>query len=128
MHNSNLPYDKAFRQQLRRESTPCEHILWKQISGRQINGLKFRRQHGFGPYVMDFYCPEIKLCIEVDGTVHESEEAKRRDAERTEFLNSQGIKVFRLQNQEVEDNVANAVGRIKDFIENNEFFHRYKKK
>ena len=77
---------------------------------------------------MDFYCPEIKLCIEVDGTVHESEEAKRRDAERTEFLNSQGIKVFRLQNQEVEDNVANAVGRIKDFIENNEFFHRYKKK
>ena len=128
MHNSNLPYDKAFRQQLRRESTPCEHILWKLISGRQINGLKFRRQHGFGPYVMDFYCPEIKLCIEVDGTVHESEEAKRRDAERTEFLNSQGIKVFRLQNQEVEDNVANAVGRIKDFIENNEFFHRYKKK
>ncbi len=114
MHNSNLPYDKAFRQQLRRESTPCERILWKQISGRQINGLKFRRQHGFGPYVMDFYCPEIKLCIEVDGTVHESEEAKRRDAERTEFLNSQGIKVFRLQNQEVEDNVANAVGRIKN--------------
>ncbi|WP_314787508.1 endonuclease domain-containing protein [Segatella buccae] len=128
MRNSNLPYDKAFRQQLRRESTPCERILWRHINGRQINGLKFRRQHGFGPYVMDFYCPEIKLCIEVDGVVHESEEAKRHDAERTDFLNSQGIKVFRLQNQEIEDNAANAIKRLKDFIENNEFFHRYKKK
>ena len=107
MRNSNLPYDKAFRQQLRRESTPCERILWRHINGRQINGLKFRRQHGFGPYVMDFYCPEIKLCIEVDGVVHESEEAKRHDAE---------------------DNAANAIKRLKDFIENNEFFHRYKKK
>ena len=56
MHLSNDPSTKEFRQKLRREST-AERILWRQLRGKQILGLKFRQQHGYGAYVLDFFCP-----------------------------------------------------------------------
>ena len=86
MKLSNDPNNKSFRQQLRRESTSTEKILWNRIRNKQINGLKFRQQHGFGNYIMDFYCPTIRLCIEIDGEVHDKIEAKEYDKERTVFL------------------------------------------
>ena len=58
------------RKELRNHSTPAEAILWRMLKGKQIAGLKFRCQHSVGPYVLDFYCPQIKLAIELDGEVH----------------------------------------------------------
>ena len=125
MHFSNEPYNKELRQQLRRESTPYENILWRRLQKRQVLGLKFRRQHGYGPYVLDFYCPTIRLCIEVDGEVHDSPEAKKHDSERTEFLEQEGITVIRFRNEEIENNVESVVEKIKAFINSRDWRVRY---
>ena len=79
--------DLKFRRELRREATPAETALWKRLKAGQVEGLKFRRQHSIGSYVMDFYCPHLKLCIELDGNVHDSETAREHDDVRTEFIN-----------------------------------------
>jgi very-short-patch-repair endonuclease len=71
--------------------TPSERILWKYIRGKQLDGWRFRRQHGFGPYVLDFYCPTLKLCIEVDGNIHLIDEIKQKDDDRTIFLEKNGF-------------------------------------
>ena len=73
-NRSNLKDQKTLRQSLRNNATATEAILWKALKGKQIDGLKFRRQFGLGPYVLDFYCPEIRLCIELDGDIHNSYE------------------------------------------------------
>lgn len=58
------------RRDLRRHATPAEAILWRLLSRRQVAGLRWRRQYGVGPYILDFYCPSMRLCIELDGEVH----------------------------------------------------------
>ena len=127
MKLSNDPNNKSFRQQLRRESTPTEKILWNRIRNKQINGLKFRQQHGFGNYIMDFYCPAIRLCIEIDGEVHETTEAKEYDKERTVFLNHYGIKVIRFRNEEILNDLEEVINKIKDTIKNGDWELRYAK-
>src|SRR5687768_374142 len=67
--NHNLPDKKTLRQKLRHNATPAEKALWRSLRNSGI-GAKFRRQHGVGPYVLDFYCPEHKLAIEIEGSVH----------------------------------------------------------
>ena len=87
--------------ELRREATDAERSLWKLLRGRQLAGHKFRRQHEFGGFVLDFYCAEVRLAIEVDGGQHFSEEGAARDDERTRFLEANGIRVLRFTNTEV---------------------------
>ncbi|SFG66658.1 Very-short-patch-repair endonuclease [Prevotella sp. KH2C16] len=110
---SNLIYSKEQRQQLRKEATPAERILWRHLQKRQVEGLKFRRQHGISLYVLDFYCPEIKLCIEADGAVHDTPEAREHDLERTRLLESNGIKVIRFRNEEIENNIEDVIQVIR---------------
>ena len=90
-------------------------------------GLKFRQQHGYGAYILDFYCPTIRLCIEVDGEVHDSPEAQTHYQERTEFLEQQNIKVIRFKNEEIENDMENVVNKIKEFINNRDWATRYVK-
>ena len=116
MNYSNHPVTKEFRQLLRRTETPTERILWKHLRGKQLDGYRFRQQHVFGPYILDFYCPSIRLYIELDGTVHDTEEAKQKDADRTAFLNQNRISVIRFRNEEVEANVENVISKIREFI------------
>ena len=113
MNYSNHPGNKEYRQLLRKTRTPMEVKLWKHLCKRQVDGYKFRQQHGFGPYVLDFYCPELRLCIELDGEVHNTPEAKQKDSERTEFLNNNKIRVVRFRNEEVEENVENVIKCIR---------------
>ena len=87
--------------------------MCNRIRNKQINGLKFRQQHGFGNYIMDFYCPAIRLCIEIDGEVHETTEAKEYDKERTVFLNHYGIKVIRFRNEEILNDLEEVINKIK---------------
>ncbi|PYF79172.1 very-short-patch-repair endonuclease [Marinomonas alcarazii] len=77
-----------------------ERRLWFHIRGRQL-GVKFRRQHGVGSYIVDFYCPEKHLVIEVDGDSHYTDEARKYDIERTIYLNRKGLQVLRFTNEQV---------------------------
>ena len=98
----NSPKGTAFRRELRKGSTSAEAVLWKMLKNRQIDGLRFRRQFGVGPFVLDFYCPALRLCIELDGQVHFSEEAYEYDCQRTAYLEEEhGICVLRFENRKV---------------------------
>ena len=87
--------------ELRRESTDAERMLWQHLRGRQLAGLKFRRQHTWGGYVLDLYCPEAALAIELDGGQHAEAANKARDAVRESLLEANGIAVLRFWDNEV---------------------------
>ena len=87
--------------ELRSEQTPAEQRLWSRLRQRQLLNLRFRRQHPVGTYIVDFYCPARNLVVEVDGDSHADKE--EYDAERTEWLESQGYRVIRFTNREVEN-------------------------
>ncbi|MBI3361526.1 MAG: DUF559 domain-containing protein [Chloroflexi bacterium] len=87
--------------ELRREATDAEKLLWQLLRNRQLNGAKFRRQHPFHGYILDFYCHEAKLAIELDGGGHAEPERRKHDAERTRALQAEGIRVIRFWNDEV---------------------------
>src|ERR1700687_3976342 len=86
---------------LRGESTDAERALWNRLRARQLGGYKFRRQHEFGGFILDFFCVSAKLAIEVDGGQHFSREESARDSESTAFLEANGIRVLRFTNVEV---------------------------
>jgi type I restriction enzyme M protein len=90
--------------ELRKNQTDAESLLWQLIRDRQIADCKFRRQHPVAPYILDFYCHEKKLAIELDGGQHNTESAIGQDHKRTEFLASQGITVLRFWNNDVLQN------------------------
>lgn len=101
----NIPALKARRRELRASLTPAEAVLWKYLQSRQLDGRKFRRQHSIGRYIVDFYCPELKLAIELDGAAHDSARADAGDRIRDEFLRSLGIRMLRYENREVMANL-----------------------
>ncbi|MSR71440.1 MAG: endonuclease domain-containing protein [Candidatus Taylorbacteria bacterium] len=105
----NVQKWKEQRQDLRRESTAEEIVLWEYLKGNKI-GARFRRQFGIGCYIADFYCPEKKIAIELDGKQHLQN--KEYDEERDRFFNSCYIKVLRFKNEEVLDNVKNVLVSI----------------
>jgi very-short-patch-repair endonuclease len=95
-----LPEDAVrFARDLRAAQTDAEARLWFLLRDRRLGGRKFRRQHPIPPYVVDFYCGEAKLVIELDGSQHA--EASERDVERARFLESRGLRVRRYWNNEV---------------------------
>jgi len=95
----NHPVLKTFRKEKRNALTPAEAKLWTILQGRKLKGRKFRRQHSIGPYVVDFFCPEEQLAIEVDGNHHYNAVGADYDNERTIFINTYGIKVLRFENK-----------------------------
>lgn len=92
---------KERRVRLRNAMTPAEIILWELLRNRRFGNLKFRRKHGIGCYIVDFYCDEHKLIVEVDGNIHELEEVRCNDSERQHALEDQGYTVVRVTNNEV---------------------------
>ncbi|WP_423068469.1 endonuclease domain-containing protein [Devosia sp. CN2-171] len=81
---------------LRREMSLPEVLLWQHLRGGQLAGLRFRRQHPIGPYILDFYCAQVGLCVEIDGYSHDSEAGLQHDERRTLWLGGQNIRVFRV--------------------------------
>ena len=94
----DLPQHTPVRRHLRRHGTPAEAALWRLLQRRQLHGRRFRRQHSVGPYVLDFYCPEERLAIELDGAVHSAPAQAAYDAERTRALEALGLRVIRFEN------------------------------
>ena len=103
---------KDRRKELRNNQTKAELALWSKLKGKQLNGLKFVRQYSVGPYILDFYCPSLRLGIELDGSSHFAEEAKIYDENRSKYLKSVNIRVIRFWNGEVLKNVDKVLGRI----------------
>ena len=105
---------KSRRNRLRRNLTPAEAALWRALKKSQLSGRKFRRQYSVGKYVLDFYCVEEWLAVELDGEVHNYEGARSYDNERTSFLNSVGIEVIRFENYLVFDELECVLNRIEN--------------
>jgi very-short-patch-repair endonuclease len=98
---SSKSYSSAKR--MRREMSLPEVILWQHLRGGTIHGLRFRRQHPVGPFVIDFYCAERRTGIEVDGRAHDNAERIAQDEQRTMWLNNQGIQVIRFMATDILD-------------------------
>jgi len=97
----NDPTLKQRRQELRRNQTEAEKVLWAHLRNKQFNGMKFFRQYSIGPYILDFYCPTMKLALELDSGQHNQCESKEYDAARSEYLKAHGTEVMRFWNHEV---------------------------
>ncbi|MBM3521734.1 MAG: endonuclease domain-containing protein [Alphaproteobacteria bacterium] len=102
----------ARRRELRNALTPAEVRLWSQLKGGQLCGRKFRRQHSIGPYVLDFYCPDESLAIELDGDSHDTEAAMAHDVARDAYVMKHGIRTLRFRNQDVLHDIDNVLMAI----------------
>jgi very-short-patch-repair endonuclease len=100
------------RRELRNAMPKAEVVLWSKLKGRQLLGCKFRRQYGVGPYVIDFYSPEIELGIELDGDTHFQEGRPEYDQRRQSFIESFGIEVIRFWNGEIYENLEGVLEAI----------------
>src|SRR3954471_21978826 len=96
---------------LRREMSPPERILWQVLRTRP-GGFKFRRQHPVGPYALDFYCAETAVAVEVDGVGHDMGDNPKRDAQRDQWVASQGIRTVRIPALDIFADLQAAVTRI----------------
>jgi len=107
---------KERRQVLRRNMPEAEVILWSRIRQKQIEGFRFRRQYSVGSYVLDFYCPELKLAIEVDGESHFHHGIEEYDKEREEEIKGLGIQILRFENNEIYKNLYGVLQMIDEKI------------
>ena len=103
--------------ELRGRMSLPEVLLWIALRKRQADGLRFRRQHPIGPYILDFYCEEAKFAVEVDGEAHGCGDNPRRDARRDAWVGEQGVHTFRLPASEVLRSPDDAVTMIKAAVE-----------
>lgn len=105
---------------LRKNQTSAEGLLWSLLRDRQLNGLKFRRQHPMGGYILDFYCHEAQLAVELDGSGHLEAEQARHDEQRTKDLEALGVRVLRMWNHEVLSDPQSALLAILAAVEDSQ--------
>jgi very-short-patch-repair endonuclease len=115
LHNS--PGLKNNRRELRHNQTDTEKAFWSKVRSRQFHGMRFLRQYSVGPYILDFYCPELRIAVELDGGQHNEEGGKAHDAVRSEFLLAQDINVMRFWNHDVLQNMQGVFNRMEEIIE-----------
>ena len=105
-------YILELQRKFRKNPTPAEATLWRAIRQNQLGGLRFLRQRAFGRAIVDFYCASAKLVIELDGEVHDSDQAQDYDEKRTELLEARGLMVLRFRNEEVLNGLPGVLQRI----------------
>ena len=113
----NDPSTKLDRRRLRRNATDAERQLWNILRSRRIADLRFFRQYSVGPCTLDFYCPERRLAIEVDGGQHADAYGQQHDAHRDRYLKELNIRVIRFWNDDVLQNIEGVGERIKEEVE-----------
>jgi len=116
MFYESSPIIFANARELRNKPTSTEIIFWNLIK-QNFPGFRFKRQHPISQYIADFYCHKLMLVIEIDGSIHRTEEAKESDLIRDEFMESLNLKVLRFTNDEVCKNGENVVEKLKVKIE-----------
>ncbi|MFH0891208.1 MAG: endonuclease domain-containing protein [Candidatus Falkowbacteria bacterium] len=107
----NRQPQKRTRQTLRKQPIIAEKRLWSKLRHQEL-GYKFRRQHGIGKYIVDFYCPKLKFIVELDGDTHSTEEEIIYDDKRQKYLEKLGLVVKRYWNSEIRENINGVVGNI----------------
>jgi very-short-patch-repair endonuclease len=107
--------NKKFRQKNRNNMPEAEKKLWFKIRKKQL-GVRFRRQHGIGPFIVDFYAPSLKLVIEIDGDTHFEPGAERQDQKRESFLTRHNLTILRFTNNDVYNNLDGVLEKIHDTI------------
>ena len=107
---ANATEQKEYRKALRNNMTPAEATLWRALKGRGAGGIKFRRQQSIGSFILDFYCPEYRIGIELDGASHDYK--YEYDEKRTKYLREQGIRILRFSNQQVFTSIQGVVAEI----------------
>ena len=128
MGNQNLNHDESMwkgapatnfllAKQLRGNMTQAEILMWDKLKNKQLKGYKFRRQHPIHHFIVDFYCHELKLIIEIDGKYHDSEEQKNKDFERTELLAFQGLREIRFTNDEIINTIDSVLKQLEERID-----------
>ena len=110
------PEKVARVKELRDAMTPAERYLWQQLRANRLDGWHFRRQQIIDGFIVDFYCHQADLVIEIDGPIHESQQAA--DAEREAILARTGLTVLRFTNREVMGNVRLVLNQIRDVLPN----------
>ncbi len=108
----NRKETRGSRKALRQNQTDAERVLWSKLRNKQVNGLKFFRQYGVGRYIADFYCPKIRLAVEVDGGQHYMDEATAYDFIREKMFASLGIRTVRFSNIEVLNELDGVLEKI----------------
>ena len=108
----NRTDEKEKRRELRNGAPECETLLWAHLRRRQVANLRFHRQYSVGAYVLDFYCSERKLAIEIDGSSHEIADAKEYDANRQAYIEQFGIRFLRFTNQQVRNDMSSVLETI----------------
>ncbi|MBU3901334.1 endonuclease domain-containing protein [Patescibacteria group bacterium] len=103
---------KTRRRELRKASTDAERKLWSKLRNKQLSGLKFFRQYSIGPYILDFYCPAVRLAIEADGGQHGTTR-KKYDKKRTQYLEKFNITVLRFWDNDILKNIDGVLLEIK---------------
>ncbi len=110
------PKLKELARKLRNNGTRVEVMLWNRLKKKQVLGQDFHRQKPLGSYIADFYCPEARLVIEVDGRSHLNNGAVVRDREKDEYLKKRDLSVLRLRNEDVLNDIGNVLKRIESII------------
>lgn len=110
----NRDETKEHRRQLRKSQTEAERILWRKLRNKQMHGYKIFRQYGIGLYIVDFYCPETKFVIEVDGGQHFSEKQQSYDKQREDFMKGLGLRTIRITNNDVFKNMEAVLRAIEN--------------
>ncbi len=116
LHSTAKPIQFVFAAQMRKNPTKAESILWSYLSDKQMQGLKFRRQHSIDNFILDFYCHQIKLSVELDGEIHEDEKQIEYDCERTKFLIEKGIFEIRFSNETILHRITDALNEIENTV------------
>ena len=103
-----------YGRELRQESTEAEKLLWAELRNRKLNGWKFRRQHPLDKFIVDFYCNEKKLVVELDGSVHSEKINEEYDEARTAMLSGLNVIVLRFKNEEVVNDIKETLKKIRE--------------
>jgi very-short-patch-repair endonuclease len=112
----NRQSEKEKRRALRRNMTKAEVLLWLRLKNKQVLGYRFLRQYSVDRYVLDFYCPKLRLAIEVDGESHFVEGAEEYDRERQQYIEALGIKFLRFLNTEIYQNLQGVLQAINEKV------------
>jgi very-short-patch-repair endonuclease len=112
----NRQSEKEKRRALRRNMTKAEVLLWLRLKNKQVLGYRFLRQYSVDRYVLDFYCPKLRLAIEVDGESHFVEGAEEYDRERQQYIEALGIKFLRFLNTEIYQNLRGVLQAINEKV------------
>jgi very-short-patch-repair endonuclease len=109
---------KKTRQYLRNNMTKWEVILWNDLKGKKMFGFKIRRQYGIDNYIIDFYCPKLKLAIELDGDVHYYSDKMKSDLRKDQHIAEAGIKLIRLKNEDLAEDYESIVIYLEEMFKN----------